>query len=580
MSLRPVTETPNELTLDIDLASPEGIVRLLRAADAQIFSGYRTYPGLLDCEIVEKLERVIDGAAVLMGRSDAVIVLSGAGTSGRLAMFVARTFNRLLARAGRSANLRYLVAGADRAIIKAQEGAEDDPRQAWDDLRALVQGKRRVLYVGVTCGLSAPYVASQIWHLSRRAGSTCVLLGFNPAEQARSTKIENWDKTFADVVSHVVRKPNCIVVNPVLGPEAITGSTRMKGGSATKLILETIFTLAARRAGLCPGGATCGPLRTAIRECLYAYERTRLVVYEQLADVAELVALGGEALRAGGHIYYVGSGSVGVLGIIDAAECPPTFGAGFEDVRGFIAGGWKTVLGPRRGLDAQGALYRISTDEFVRRKLPELAPTDLVVGLGSRAWSPSLCELLRGSKRARARTAGVQTAAKRPAGVPLDVLVSVPRVPASILGGASIPAEFATKLVINALSTGAHVLSGKVYGNRMVDLRISNAKLCHRAVRIIQDTTGVSAEVARRCLLRSIYQTDRLTRTMLRARPSQHVEAATNMAKVVPRALILAASGTAYAEADRALRKEPIVRVAVGRLLKPSSSRTGRRASQ
>ncbi|HOW18025.1 MAG TPA: hypothetical protein PLC79_03230, partial [Phycisphaerae bacterium] len=76
MSLPSITETPNELTTDIDVASPEGIVRLLRASDSQIYNGYRTFPALCDDEIIAKMVRVVEWAAPLMGCDDAVIVIS------------------------------------------------------------------------------------------------------------------------------------------------------------------------------------------------------------------------------------------------------------------------------------------------------------------------------------------------------------------------------------------------------------------------------------------------------------------------------------------------------------------------
>jgi len=122
--------------------------------------------------------------------------------------------------------------------------------------------------------------------------------------------------------------------------------------------------------------------------------------------------------------------------------------------------------------------------------------------------------------------------------------------------------------VLNALTTGAHILCGKVYQNRMVDLRISNNKLYYRTLGIIQHITGVSAEQARRCLLRAIFQTARLTPAMLHATPSRCVEAATNATKVVPKALVMAGGRVSYAEADRMIRREPIVRAAIEKLKK------------
>ena len=113
--------------------------------------------------------------------------------------------------------------------------------------------------------------------------------------------------------------------------------------------------------------------------------------------------------------------------------------------------------------------------------------------------------------------------------------------------------------------TGAHVLNGKVYQNRMVDLRISNNKLYYRAIGIIQHIMGVPAASARRCLLRSIYGLDRVPPALMQARPSRHVAAATDVAKVVPKALIMAGSRATHADAERILRTEPVVRAAIER---------------
>ncbi|HOB75358.1 MAG TPA: hypothetical protein PKG54_12635 [Phycisphaerae bacterium] len=553
-----ITEIPNELTMDIDVASPVGIVRLLRSTDAQIYSGYRGYPALCDDEIVSKIVQAVQWTASVLGREDSVVIISGAGTSGRLAMFAARAFNRYLRSHQRTPNVRYLIAGGDLALIAAQEGAEDDPLTAISDVNALMEGKRHVLYIGVTCGLSAPYVASQMFHVSRRRGANCILLGFNPADLARDVEIENWNMTFAGALRAVSRRKNFLLLNPVVGPEPVTGSTRMKSGSATKLLLEVIFALAVEK-------ARPNALPERVAACLRGYEQTRLAVYEQTAAIGRLVELGGRVLRANGHIYYVGAGTPGILGTVDASECPPTFGADFETVRGFIAGGWRTLLGPGHDLSHEAPWYRIALEEFNQVKLPTLTSKDLVVGLGLHL-DPQVGKALQRSRKAGALTAVVQVGRPLTRRLAVDVAVCVPHLPRTIISGAPVFEEYGTKLILNALTTGGHVLSGKVYQNRMVDLRISNNKLFYRTIGIIQHITGLSADAARRYMLRSIYNTDRITPSMLRAQPSQHVKASTDVPKVVPKALIMAIGRTTLAEAERVLKEEPVVREAIQRL--------------
>jgi N-acetylmuramic acid 6-phosphate (MurNAc-6-P) etherase len=557
-----ITETPNELTSAIDLADPVGIVRLLRAVDAQIYNGYRAFPALCDTQVVHGIAQAIEWAAPLLGRNQDRVLISGAGTSGRLAMVAARTFNRHLVTNRRGANLRYLIAGGNLALIKAQEGAEDDPAQALTDLDTVLGDARRVLYIGVTCGLSAPYVASQIFELAKRRDTRCILIGFTPEDRARDVEVEQWDKTFADVIRSVRRKSNCLVLNPVVGPEAITGSTRMKGGSATKLLLEVILSLALRRP------LARRTLALDIADALRAYEETRATVYEETLAIADLVALGGNALRRRRHIYYVGADPVGVLGIVDASECPPTFGADFDDVRGFLGGGWRTLLGRGHDLSEAGPWYRISLDDFHADIVPGLRRNDLVVAVSADRWSAPVVRALKAARRKRAAVAAVQLGSDARPPCPLDAHVRVGPFPRWYLETLPLFEEYAAKLVLNALTTGAHILAGKVYENRMIDLRISNNKLYHRTIGIIQAITGVSADRAKRCLLRSIYGVDRVPPKLLRARPSHHVDAATNAAKVVPRALIMAGGRATGAEAAAILEKEPIVRAAIDKLKK------------
>jgi N-acetylmuramic acid 6-phosphate (MurNAc-6-P) etherase len=243
-----ITEMPNELTQDIDIATPREIVDLLCKSDAQIFQGWKSYQGLASTEIRKRIVEVVKRLEPLVRNgADRTIVISGAGTSGRLAMFAARTFNRLMADAGKPAIFRYLIAGGDRALIKAQEGAEDDPRQAVEDLKAVIGDTNQLAYFGITCGLSASYIAGQLDYALDRTDTLNVLLGFNPIALARNAPIEGWNKTFLDVARRVEADPRSVVLNPIVGPEPITGSTRMKGGSATKLLLEIILLLAILR---------------------------------------------------------------------------------------------------------------------------------------------------------------------------------------------------------------------------------------------------------------------------------------------------------------------------------------------
>jgi N-acetylmuramic acid 6-phosphate (MurNAc-6-P) etherase len=564
-----ITETPNELTNDIDIAGPLGIVRLFRQSDAQILNGWQTYPALLDLEILEKVERAVsETARLLRFKGEKKIIISGAGTSGRLAMFAARTFNEILRAKGFTPLFEYLIAGGDKALIRAQEGAEDDPHQAVRDLRAALGSAQRALYIGVTCGFSAPYIAGQLDYAKQHPSIFSVLLGFNPPERARNSRIENWNKTFRDVVYAIQKKKHCLILNPIVGPEPITGSTRMKGGSATKLLLEVIFSLALLESGIVKQKEVLlhdfsaeQEVLAQVKKMIRQYEAARLAAYDEEEPLADLIERAGETLRRKGHIYYLGYPPFGILGTVDASECPPTFGADFEDVRGFIFGGWKGLLALERDLSSEGTVYRIDAREFEKVKLPRLGKNDLVIGLGMQNLQDRILTLLRESrKRGAAAAAVIVNANRRRLSREIQLCVAPHVSPEGLVRNAPIFAEYAMKLVLNAITTGGHVLTGKVYQNRMVDLRISNNKLFYRTVRIVSNIMSVSEHAAQRAVLRSIYNTDTLTHSVSELPISSHIDAARGQEKLVPKALLLSTGQFTCRTAAAALRKEPIVR--------------------
>lgn len=602
-AVRSITETPNELTSKIDIASPLGIVRLLRSADAQIFGGYGGFTGMNDPETHDHIAALANTAADILRSPNGRVVLSGAGTSGRLAMFTARTFNRFFATEDNPQPFRYTIAGTDLALIAAQEGAEDNAQQGIADLVAASEGAGKVFYVGITCGLSAPYIAGQLAHmLDGKQDGHAVLLGFNPVELARDTAIESWDGSFKDIAVRTAGSPNATVLNPIVGPEPITGSTRMKSGSATKILLETLFH-AARAASDEPGADEAdriAALGYVVRVLLADYEAAIREAYMPTHALAELIDAGGHTLNAGGHIYYIGSTSAenleiechhhhhdddedddahdgephvhfnqfypdaGILGLVDASECPPTYGASFDDVRGYLTGGWDALLPNGPDLTDQGENFRVSVENFISDKLPSLTRNDLVVFLGNFANRDELVEQVNATG---AQTAAIIYPQTGPTpGTAILVEIAPPMTTISAGEGGDSPEIFdgppqlAMKLVLNALTTGAHILKGKVYGNRMVDLRISNNKLFFRTVGIIQDLIDVEESVARESLIKSVYQTDTLTAEQIGAPISDHIEASKPVPSVVPIALLLATGKFNHAQAVEALKNDPIVR--------------------
>jgi len=569
-----ITEMPNELTRDIDLASPAGIVDRLSQSDEQIINGYAHYPSLSDPKIhslIDKcIERVFD---LLRFKGNAKIIIAGAGTSGRLAAFICRQSNKILVRAGNRLIFQHLIAGGNTALIKAKEGAEDDPLLGVRDLQQSLRGVAEALYIGISCGLSAPYIARQLDYCMDLNHVKTILIGFNPANQARNTKIENWNLTFRQVVKRMSAHPRSIILNPIVGPEPIAGSTRMKAGSATKLLLDVILSLGIIRSKILPTESYRLPYDIEnpldnIRRVIDQYEQTRLMTYHHQDSIAHLVKLGGNALRSKRHIYYLGKRSFGILGLIDASECPPTFGSEFGDVQGFLEGGWNSFLGENKDDGYLGPEHRFKLDDFCRHIVPRLAPDDLVIGLcdgNQTEWVDPYLGLVI-PKGAAAVKIVIRRSGENidQSNASLDIQLEQDELIPNYLAFS----ELALKLIINALSTGANILAGKVYENRMIDLKISNSKLYSRSLLLVQDLMKVNEATARESLVRSIYGVDKPNEDQLNATISTHISKSQNSQKIIPQALLLATGKFNMEQATEALIKNPIVRSVINDYIK------------
>jgi N-acetylmuramic acid 6-phosphate etherase len=215
-------------------------------------------------------------------------------------------------------------------------------------------------------------------------------------------------------------------------------------------------------------------------------------VATQSEPMTRAVVLAERAFRAGGRLFYVGAGTSGRLGVLDASECPPTFGTDPDMVQGIIAGGLPALTRAQEGAeDDRDAGARAMDDHGV-------SANDCVIGIAASGTTPYV-----GAALARARTLGASTviiACSPPPQTVLDVsdVTIVPLVgPEVVTGSTRMKAGTATKMVLNTISTGAMIRLGKTYGNLMVDLRATNVKLTDRAERIVMEVCAVSREEAR-----------------------------------------------------------------------------------
>ncbi len=224
-------------------------------------------------------------------------------------------------------------------------------------------------------------------------------------------------------------------------------------------------------------------------------QKVAIAVQKVLPDIARTIEAATKALRRGGRVIYIGAGTSGRLGVLDAAEVPPTFSAPPDMIIGLIAGGEAAMFQAQEGIEddaAQGA-------EDLRNIA--LAERDFVVGLAASGRTPYVLGALGYATQIGVQTAGISCNAKSPL-AQLSGIAITPIVGPEILSGSTrLKSGTAQKQILNMISTGAMVRIGKCYGNRMVDLNASNKKLKARAVNLVAGLTSCTSSAALQALL-------------------------------------------------------------------------------
>lgn len=569
------TEISNVITERLSSVSPRQMVRLFQQTDAQLFNGHGcSDPSLYECAASPSTATLVSAIRAATQSAHALVVLSGAGASGNMAFYLATRFNREVD----SRPFRYLVAGGDHAIVRIGSSEEDNAVLAVSDLKTLLSSHEgrleHLVYVGISCGLSACYVGAQLdWLMDithMPSGShhdgpplattlavtastrvTLCVLGFTPVHTVVAKRVGDWRSSFASVLARMQstgakrRNIATLVLTPTVGPEAVRGSTRLKGGSATKIFLASVF-----------ASAINGD--RSVLAGLHAHENVfrQLYLPANAEVLARLVAAAGASISSpqstGGRLFYLENGA-SCMGLFDAAECPVTFGSDRRRVQAFVRGGWAS-LGNREGClatpwipgnEPQEHPLRISLSDVhqsLRAPSHRFEDADTVLCLCSdpprgsstartHAMEALKCEveaLVRcvcgGLSASSSPTIGVIVASANPERVCQwfresfrrhATVVSLPAepmlerlqwitVPLASAAEKFCASDFALKMACNTVSTGAHVMRGDVLGNRMVNLKIQNVKLVERAVRIMMELTEASRDKCLQAIVESV----------------------------------------------------------------------------
>ncbi len=215
------------------------------------------------------------------------------------------------------------------------------------------------------------------------------------------------------------------------------------------------------------------------------------------AEIPSIVALAEavyEKMQSGGRLFYIGSGTSGRLGIVDASECPPTYGVPHGWVVGIIAGGDQAIRkAVEHAEDDMEAGWRDLQAHHIHTK-------DVVIGISASGKTPYVCGALRACREVGISTGSISCNKNSDAGKLSDFKVEVEVGPEFVTGSTRMKAGTAQKMVLNMITTSVMIRLGRVKGNKMVDMQLTNAKLVQRGILMIMDETGISEFEARQLL--------------------------------------------------------------------------------
>lgn len=223
-------------------------------------------------------------------------------------------------------------------------------------------------------------------------------------------------------------------------------------------------------------------------------QKVALAVQEVLPDVEVAVEFVSESFQKKGRLIYVGAGTSGRLGVLDAVECPPTFSTNPNQVQGLMAGGEKALVKAVEGAEDKEELGAADLQKI------HLNERDTVIGIAASGRTPYVIGALRYAKSVKAKTVALSCNGNSLIGKEADHSIEVVVGPEVLTGSTRLKAASAHKMILNMISTAAMIKVGKAYENLMIDVHVSNEKLKERAIGIICEITGVSYEQASQTL--------------------------------------------------------------------------------
>tara|TARA_B100000927_G_scaffold75805_1_gene60423 strand:- start:2724 stop:3530 length:807 start_codon:yes stop_codon:yes gene_type:complete len=225
-------------------------------------------------------------------------------------------------------------------------------------------------------------------------------------------------------------------------------------------------------------------------------EKVALIVKKEIPKISKLIEAVFNKLNSGGRLFYLGAGTSGRLGILDASECPPTFGVSHDLVIGLIAGGDIAI---RKAVEFAEDNENLGWEDL---KKYNISSQDIVIGIAASGTTPYVVGALKRCQQNRITTGCITCNLDTPLSTFSDYSVEVVVGPEFVTGSTRMKSGTAQKLVLNMITTSTMIKLGKVLGNKMVDMQLSNTKLVERGIKMIMRKTNLNSDEAKKLLIK------------------------------------------------------------------------------
>ena len=311
----------------------------------------------------------------------------------------------------------------------------------------------------------------------------------------------------------------------------------MKGGTATLILLDIIFLKTCKESGVLHSNHPLYNLAAlSVTDLLCEYQRCHALTYSACINtLPKIMEVSSQAIRMGGHIYYIGSESAAILGCIDASEMPDTYGAPFDQIRAFVSGGWTALDNYDGDLSSCSRLHRIGLDHFIEDILPSLTSKDSVVVLVSSSGKYANEEVVTVTRMVK-KTDAVMSYLISSSQEEDEFLLNNPfgiKEKSDYYSFVKIPIDhdgfhdLAIKLMTNAVSTYSQAAGrGAIYKSFMISTGPANNKIYSRCIDLISSNLNVSKKDANVSIIRSVYGVDVVDKALLEAPQSECIKAA------------------------------------------------------